>query len=103
MNFLDETREAIEKSDHNLEDIMFIGSNDGKYRISWNDFIDIADFDYDNGYGCTEIASNLIVYFKDGTYIFRNDYDGSEWWECAVKKPFNENDKYYSFNKVKKR
>lgn len=101
MNFLEETKDAIKESNHRIEDIMFIGSSDDKYRINWNDFINISDFDYDNGYGCIEIASNLIVYFKDGTYLFRNDYDGSEWWQCVVKKPFNENDEYYSFNKIK--
>lgn len=51
-----------------------------------NEFEIIANFDYDSGYGWPEIPENLIVYFKDGTYIFRNEYDGSEWWECVVKK-----------------
>ena len=101
MNFVDETKEAIKESEHLIEDIMFIGSKDGKYRITWNDFIKIGDFDYDNGYGWSEIPDNLIVYFKDGTYLFRNEYDGSEWWECIVNKPIKENEYYSPFNNIK--
>ena len=101
MNFLEETKSAIRESEHLIEDIMFIGSNDGKYRMKWYEFDVKANFDYDNGFGWQEIPENLIIYFKDGTYIFRNEYDGSEWWECIVKKPFKENDSYITITNIK--
>ena len=80
------------------KDIMFIGSANGIYRMNWDKFIEKADFDYDNGYGSAHIAEDLIVYFKDHTYMTRFEYDGSEWWNYSVPKIFNENDEYKDFD-----
>ena len=96
MNFLEETITKIYASGHSLNDVMFIGTEDGYHRISWSKFEKISDFDYDSGFGCQEIPS-LIVYFKDNTYMFREEYDGSEWWEYKVHKIFKESDNYKSF------
>ena len=97
-NFLEETEEAILDSGHKIEDVMFIGSSDGEYRLNYEEFKNIADFEYDDGYGSQEIASDLIIYFKDHTYIERGEYDGSEWWEYNTPKDFNENDKYQKYS-----
>ena len=67
--------------DKKLEDVMFIGSQDGKYRMSLAKFLTLSNFTYDCGYGAPEIAGDLIVYFNDNTYMTRGEYDGSEWWE----------------------
>ena len=101
MNFLKETKKAIEDSGHKIEDVMFIGSNDGKYRMNWDKFVKKSDFSYDNGYGASIIATNLIIYFKDHTYIRRGEYDGSEWWEYDVARIFDENDYYQELNTLK--
>lgn len=101
MNFLTETKRAIKGSGHKPDDIMFIGSLDGEYRISWDKFKDIAAFDYDNGFGGQEIASDLIIYFKDHTYITRGEYDGSEWWQYNIILQYNEDDEYKDFNYLK--
>ena len=98
MNFLEETKEAIKDSGHNFEDVMFIGSSNGEYRMSWEKFVTKANFNYDDGYGAAAIATDLIIYFKDCTYIERGEYDGSEWWSYNVPKVFNVNDKYKDFN-----
>ena len=50
------------------------------------------------GYGASAIATDLIVYFKDNTYMTRGEYDGSEWWEYTVTKLFTEEDKYKDFD-----
>lgn len=100
INFLQETIEAILDSGHQINDVMFIGSSSGKHRIDWNKFEKIANFEYDNGYGGQEIASDLIVYFNDHTYIDRREYDGSEWWEYNVPKIFNPEDNYDTFDKL---
>ena len=47
MNFLKETKEAIKGSGHKYTDVMFIGSKNGQYRMSWDKFIKNANFDYD--------------------------------------------------------
>lgn len=96
-NFLEETEIAIKDSGHNTDDVMFIGTADGDYRINWNEFVKIANFEYDSGYGCAEIPTDLIVYFKDNTYMFRWEYDGSEWWEYLVRKIFKETDDFKPF------
>ena len=96
MNFLKETETKIFASGHSIKDVMFIGTEDGKFRIAWWKFVEMANFDYDSGFGIQEIPS-LIVYFKDNTYMFRNEYDGSEWWEYKVNKIFKESDDYKSF------
>ena len=42
--------------------------------------VDLAtlDFEYDNGYGSQELFGEII--FKDGSWLERGEYDGSEWW-----------------------
>lgn len=47
INFLKETKEAIKESGHNFEDVMFIGSSDGVYRMTLEKFVKLADFEYD--------------------------------------------------------
>ena len=40
------------------------------------------DFEYDNGYGGQKIKGN--IWYSDGTWSERGEYDGSEWWEHKV-------------------
>lgn len=42
-------------------------------------FIDSLDFEYDSGYGCQQIFGT--VWFANGEWASRGEYDGSEWWE----------------------
>lgn len=37
------------------------------------------DFTYNNGFGGQELDGQ--IWFKDGTWADRGEYDGSEWWE----------------------
>lgn len=99
-NFLEETENSIKKTGHNTDDVMFIGTADGNYRVDWNKFEKIANFEYDCGSGSAEIPTDLIVYFKDNTYMFRWEYDGSEWWEYLVEKIFKETDEFKPFKIV---
>ena len=43
----------------------------------WDEFINALDFNYDAGYGLQELYGN--VWFTDGTWADRGEYDGSEW------------------------
>jgi len=45
-------------------------------------FLDELDFEYDNGYGSQEIGGT--IWYKDGTWSSRGEYDGSEWWQKEV-------------------
>ena len=37
------------------------------------------DFDYDSGYGTQELEGT--IWYADGTWSERREYDGYEWWE----------------------
>lgn len=39
----------------------------------------LAAINYDNGYGGQELFGTIV--YKDGTWLERGEYDGSEWWE----------------------
>lgn len=84
MNLLAETRAAIAESGHTVEDITFIGSRNGEYACTWDEFGKIADVVYDAGYGWQEVATDLVIRFGDGTEMDRSEYDGSESWEIPL-------------------
>lgn len=41
------------------------------------------DFTYDDGYGSQYLFG--YVWFTDGSWAERGEYDGSEWWEHKVR------------------
>jgi hypothetical protein len=45
-------------------------------------FLSELNFSYDNGYGGQELFG--IIWYTDGTWSERGEYDGSEWWEHHV-------------------
>ena len=86
MNLLEETQDAIIDSGHTAKDIIFIGSKSSGHTCTWGEFSILADTDYDNGFGGQKVAQDLIIVFSDGTQMWRDEYDGSEWW--AYIEPF---------------
>jgi hypothetical protein len=49
----------------------------------WKVFLDSIDVEYDSGYGTQELYGT--IWYEDGTWSERCEYDGSEWWlhqEC---------------------
>ncbi len=42
-------------------------------------FVQTLDFTYYNGYGGQELFGT--IWYSDGTWSEREEYDGSEWWE----------------------
>jgi hypothetical protein len=86
-NFLEESRKEIEESGHTPDDIVFIGSEESGHQCSFDEFCQLADFNYDYGYGACKIAKDLVIVFSDGQKMIRQEYDGSEWWD--ILKPFS--------------
>lgn len=78
INLLEETKRVLKDCGHTLSDIVWIGR--GNYRIEVDRFIELANVNYDNGYGIEEVATDLIVVGADW-WLERHEYDGSEWWE----------------------
>lgn len=52
-----------------------IGYCDSEYV----DFLTTLDFGYDNGFGGQELYGT--IWYEDGTWSERGEYDGSEWWQ----------------------
>ena len=81
-NLLKETEHVLKIYKKKPSDIDWIGSKDGKYAIDWERFKNLAaSIDYDAGFGAQEIARDLVVVFKDGDWLVRDEYDGAETWE----------------------
>jgi len=45
----------------------------------YHQFVESLDFNYDNGYGGQELFG--CIWFKDGTWSNRGEYNGIEWWK----------------------
>ena len=50
-----------------------------------SEVLPLIDFEYGNGCGGQRIFGN--VWYADGTWSERVEYDGSEWWEHKVCPP----------------
>lgn len=77
-NLLIETIEILSRHGKELSDVQWVGNT--KFHTTWKNFADIANVEYDNGYGCAEVASDLVI-VGDTWWLERHEYDGSEWWE----------------------
>jgi hypothetical protein len=50
----------------------------GWNKEDWDKFLSDLDFDYDNGYGSQNLFGT--IWYVDGTWSTRGEYDGSEWY-----------------------
>lgn len=75
---IQETKDFIAAQGYTKEDIQWIGGND--FTIPLDNFWKSAPQYYNAGYGAQEVAADLKIVFKDGTWMMREEYDGSEWW-----------------------
>lgn len=83
MNLYEETVSDLDAHGYTVDDIAWVGCDD--FRIDVNTFLECAKVtDYDNGYGGVEVPIDLKVILNDGSYLKRNEYDGSEWWDVCV-------------------
>lgn len=82
MNLLEETLSVLTRNGKTESDIRWLGSVEVK--ISWDNFVNLADVEYDNGFGSQEIATDLII-VGDDWWLERAEYDGSEWWSFRTK------------------
>jgi len=82
MNLLQETLDDLKELGLCPENVDFV--TDGKVSMSWKDFVEVANFDYDEGFGGNEIYLGLKI-VGDNWWLERREYDGSEWWEYKKK------------------
>lgn len=90
MRLLPETIEALDAEGKTPADVRWVGSADGAYSVSWDDFAAVAaDVEYRNLSGHAEVATDLVV-VGDGWWLERAEYDGDEWWAykaCPTQQP----------------
>lgn len=86
VNLLEETKEAIEDFGQEIDNIIFIGSQESGHECSWELFEVLANREYDSGFGGQEVAADLIIVFENGTKMFREEFQGSMFW--AWSSPF---------------
>ena len=49
--------------------------------IDFDTFKELANREYDSGYGSNEVNTSTAILFKDNTVMHRWEYDGAEGWE----------------------
>jgi hypothetical protein len=56
---------------------------EGYTPAEYEEFLAKLDFKYDSGYGMQELDGTVWL-MKEGTWLERGEYDGSEWWVYKV-------------------
>ena len=56
---------------------------EGYTPAEYEEFLAKLDFKYDSGYGMQELDGTVWL-MKEGTWLERGEYDGSEWWVYRV-------------------
>jgi hypothetical protein len=74
-------KEEIKKAVRDL-DVVYVQINDQYF--TYQQLLDISDFEYDDGFGEELINSSLRIIFQNGSYLMRFEYDGSEWFELIL-------------------
>ena len=83
---IQETKDFIAALGYTKNSIQWIGGQD--FTIPIDCFWNAAPQVYDAGFGWAEVAGDLVIVFKDNTWIERFEYDGAEHWvykSCPVK------------------
>lgn len=87
MTLKNETLEIMKENNKSVKDIDFICTvNRDKMPIPVyvnikKFFEEAKDESYYDGFGGNCANLELKIVFKDGTWLERHEYDGSEWWE----------------------
>ena len=65
--------------DYGYDDQKVFNLTTGSTEEDRTQFLNDIDFEYDSGYG----GQNLFgtIWYEDGTWSERGEYDGSEWWD----------------------
>ena len=94
MNLLTETLDDMKEIGKTPDDVLYVKMT--KHTGFWNDLNDsypdeiLIDFDtfkelanreYNSGYGSNEVNTSTVILFKDNTVMHRWEYDGAEGWE----------------------
>ena len=59
------------------------GHEPKRIKGTLEDVLPLLDFNYDDGYGGQELFG--YIWYADGTWSDRGEYDGSEWWQHQTR------------------
>ena len=86
-NLLQETLDVLKENGKTEDDVLWVGDDfiDDNYHVitcktTWDNFKQIADFEYDDCYGSSHISLGLIIVGND-FWLERQEEEGNEWWE----------------------
>jgi len=79
MNLWKQTADKLIRKGYLITDIKYFTIN--KMGYFWEDFKDVADFEYEEKCGTPYFSSEMFIVMNDGTFFYREEYDGREWWE----------------------
>jgi len=77
-NLLVETEEFLLAMQLTWNDVEWVGTMDGVQTCTVEQFKTMADKEYDAGYGRQHVHPELVIVMKDGSWVSRGEYDGSE-------------------------
>jgi len=69
----------IQHGDGYDDDSKVFNLTTGSTEEDHTQFLNDIDFEYDSGYGGQRLFGT--IWYEDGTWSERGEYDGSEWWE----------------------
>ena len=94
MNLLTETLDDMKEIGKTPDDVVYVKltKNSGFWRefdesypdeifIDFDTFKELANREYDNGYGSNNVNQSTAILFNDNTVMHRWEYDGAEGWE----------------------
>ena len=64
--------------------------------LEWNEFVMKLNFEYDDGWGSQELFG--FIWYSDGSWSDRKEYDGAESWDYKKCPNFNTTLEDSSFN-----
>lgn len=79
-NLKDETLKELQDHGKTWADVRWVGHSGGAVKFNLDYFLEVANKEYDDGYGGAEVCESLVV-VGDDWWLERHEYDGSEWWE----------------------
>ncbi len=79
-NLLKQTIDDMEFEGKDPSDIVFIGTRSQSHSCTWDEYRNLANFEYNPDYGAVAVMNELVIVFNDGAIMERQEYDGSEWW-----------------------
>lgn len=83
-NLLKETILILNSNGKTPKDVKWVGNT--SVKTTWENFENIADKEYDSGFGGEQVNLDLMI-VGDDWWLERHEYDGSEWWEYKTIPP----------------